>query len=180
MRDAAARGMKSARSMVALFALVSLVACHRRTFENRAAANDEVIVTSTTVITNAEIGAEVTENASPAPAPAAQPESPPATQADAPRPAPPLVETYVSGGPTAERSGSGRGTYSVLPPQQSPAQSTETMTRPEPAQSRAEPQQMIGTPIPAPSPVTEEKEPPRKRASAADRESWAGDSVVRD
>jgi hypothetical protein len=45
MRDAPPQGMVS-RSLLALIALVSVAGCHRRTFEDRAAAREDVIITS--------------------------------------------------------------------------------------------------------------------------------------
>ena len=48
------RDRMSARPLVLLLALASLAGCHRRFFEKRD-AQKEVIVTSTTVITNADV-----------------------------------------------------------------------------------------------------------------------------
>lgn len=71
----------SSRSILAFVAVVALVGCHRRTFEKEA-PRGEVIVTSTTVITNADVPDE-----EPQPAPAAAmatPASPAAPATDAP------------------------------------------------------------------------------------------------
>lgn len=146
------RDRMSARPLFVLLALASLAGCHRRMFENRAAQN-EVIVTSTTVITNADV--PVTE---PAPAanaanatPAATPASPPTAPSDPLPPAPTEADRTATNLGLRE---SGQSTATTAPaPSPAPAPTAPAATaEPSPAQQ------------------------PYRAPSAADRVPWAGDS----
>ena len=137
----------NARPMLAVLAIVALGGCHRRFFEKEQPRGD-VMVVSTTVITNADV--PVTEP-QPAPAPAATAATAtpavPATPAPA---APSAVPTVTDPLPTREELARDAG-------------ATAAPARPATAPSSAE------------QPKTDEPAP-YHHPSAADRIPWAGDS----
>jgi hypothetical protein len=157
-----------ARSMFVVLALASLVGCHRRTFETRDTPREDTIVTSTTVITNAEVE----------PQPQAPPPvqlNPTATETFTPQPAAPLAETRTEPPPPpAANAPRGSDRYSIIGTSDW-ASNMGLRDGGSPQTQQAEP----STPAPAPGPAAPSEEPPRRRASAADRDTWAGDSVRR-
>lgn len=135
------------RSVLTVLVLASVAGCHRRTFEN-AHARDEVIVTSTTVITNADVPTTDTEtSAAPAPSPVAA-----TTNASEPVPQAPSEADRTA----ANLGMRDAGESATAPPAASPV-------------------------LPAPAPMADEETPARRvgPARAADRNTWAGDSVSR-
>jgi hypothetical protein len=145
------RDRMSARPLVVLLALASLVGCHRRTFEHRAAQSD-VIVTSTTVITNADVPVTT-----PAPAPAAT-----ATGTAAPAAPPTTLSNPLPPAPSeADRTATNLGLRDA-------GESTTASSAPTSAPNATSTPTFTAEPAPA--------EEPYRAPSAADRIPWAGDS----
>lgn len=117
--------------MLALMAVVSVAGCHRRTFEDRAARED-VIITSTTVITSADVPSETAEAQTPAPAPRATP-----TMLSEPLPPAPSEADR-----TAQNLGlgdAGSSTTASPPPAPAPPQEPQTTEPPRRRASAADP-----------------------------------------